>query len=150
MLAFNNFLSSERITIERAFGMFCRKWGILWRPLEHSIAINSLIIKVCAKLHNASITHWKNAGIRADDIATREKVYKQHHDSSPFGGNLPSGMEEDGDIDVIVRQMQNNRRPEERVRAAASSSRKEAILSDLFAQGIFYSSRGSNALRLNG
>ncbi len=31
MKSFNNALSSQRITIERAFGMKVRKWGILWK-----------------------------------------------------------------------------------------------------------------------
>jgi hypothetical protein len=44
MKAFNNILSSQRITIERAFGIFMRKWGIMWRPLEHALCTNSLII----------------------------------------------------------------------------------------------------------
>ena len=54
--------NSERITIERAFGafgMYVRKWGILWRPLEYSVKDNALILKVlCAKLHNFSINNW--------------------------------------------------------------------------------------------
>ena len=50
--AFNNILSSQRITIERAFDIFMRKWGIMWRPLEHSLGTNLMIIKVCSKLHN--------------------------------------------------------------------------------------------------
>ena len=60
--AFNNILSSERITIERAFGMFVRKWGILWRPLEYSVKDDILILMTCAKLHNFSIDHWMKAG----------------------------------------------------------------------------------------
>ena len=62
MKAFNNILSSERITIERAFGMYVRKWGILWRPLEYSVKDNVLILKTCAKLHNLSINHWMSTG----------------------------------------------------------------------------------------
>jgi hypothetical protein len=58
MKAFNNFLSSQRITIERAFGIYIRKWGILWKPLEHDIATNTLIVTVCAKLHNVAINYW--------------------------------------------------------------------------------------------
>ena len=36
MLAFNNVLSAQRITIERAFGILVRRWGILWRPIAFS------------------------------------------------------------------------------------------------------------------
>lgn len=49
--AFNFILSSQRITIERAFGMLVRKFGILWRPLEFPLAQNINITFVCAKLH---------------------------------------------------------------------------------------------------
>ena len=52
MKAFNNILSSQRITIERAFGIFMRKWRIMWRPLEHSLGTNLLIIKVCSNLYS--------------------------------------------------------------------------------------------------
>ena len=37
MIAFNNVLSSQRITIERSFGILVRRWGILWRPISHSL-----------------------------------------------------------------------------------------------------------------
>lgn len=40
MKAFNFILSSQRITIERAFSMLVRKFGILWRPLEFPLAQN--------------------------------------------------------------------------------------------------------------
>ena len=38
--------------------MYHRKFGILWKPLEYSLSANCLILKVCAKLHNLSITDW--------------------------------------------------------------------------------------------
>lgn len=62
MRAFNNILSSERITIERAFGIMTRKWGILWRPLEYGLQMNTLILKTCAKLHNFCINSWMKHG----------------------------------------------------------------------------------------
>ena len=37
MIAFNNVLSSQRITIERSFGILVRRWGILWRPISYSL-----------------------------------------------------------------------------------------------------------------
>jgi hypothetical protein len=50
--AFNFYLSSMRQCIERAFGMMTRRWGIFWRRLEADFNRWSLIIGVCAKLHN--------------------------------------------------------------------------------------------------
>lgn len=55
MRAFNQLLSSQRITIERAFGILLRRWGILWKPLEYSLHRNTRIIQVCVKLHNICI-----------------------------------------------------------------------------------------------
>ena len=52
---FNYFLSLHRQTIERAFGMLVRRWGILWRALRFGVKINSRIISVCCKLHNLCI-----------------------------------------------------------------------------------------------
>ena len=59
MLAFNNVLSSQRITIERAFGILVRRWGILWRPIAFSLVRAAKIARVCAMLHNVCVDRWK-------------------------------------------------------------------------------------------
>ena len=58
LLAFNNVLSSQRITIERAFGILVRRWGILWRPISYGLAKVSKIARVCAMLHNICVDRW--------------------------------------------------------------------------------------------
>ena len=58
MLAFNNVLSSQRITIERAFGILVRRWGILWRPISFSLCRVAKIARVCAILHNICVDRW--------------------------------------------------------------------------------------------
>ena len=55
MLAFNNVLSSQRITIERAFGILVRRWGILWRPIAYSLNRVGKIVRVCPMLHNICV-----------------------------------------------------------------------------------------------
>ena len=55
LLAFNNVLSSQRITIERAFGILVRRWGILWRPITYGLPKISRIVRVCAMLHNICV-----------------------------------------------------------------------------------------------
>ncbi len=52
MKAFNNVLSGQRITIERAFGVLIRRFGILWKALEYDASMISKIVNVCASLHN--------------------------------------------------------------------------------------------------
>jgi DDE superfamily endonuclease len=58
MLCFNNVLSSQRITIERAFGILVRRWGILWRPITYGLAKVPTIVRVCAMLHNICVDRW--------------------------------------------------------------------------------------------
>lgn len=61
--AFNYYQSSARIEIECAFGLLCRRWGILWRPLpSERLARTTRIITACAKLHNWCIDHGDSTG----------------------------------------------------------------------------------------
>ena len=53
--SFNYHLSSMRQSIERAFGLLTRRWGIFWRPLQCDYGRWNVIARVCAKLHNACI-----------------------------------------------------------------------------------------------
>jgi len=53
--SFNYHLSRMRQCIERAFGILTRRWGIFWRPLQCDPSKWTLIIQVCAKLHNVCI-----------------------------------------------------------------------------------------------
>jgi DDE superfamily endonuclease len=53
--SFNYHLSSMRQSIERAFGLLTRRWGIFWRPLQCGYGRWHLIARVCAKLHNICI-----------------------------------------------------------------------------------------------
>ena len=58
LIAYNNILSSQRITIERAFGILVRRWGILWRPIAFKMKKVSKIVRVCAMLHNVCVDRW--------------------------------------------------------------------------------------------
>jgi hypothetical protein len=58
MKGFNNALSSQRITIERAFGILIRRWGILAKSLAFDIKTNALVAYVCAQLHNRCMDRW--------------------------------------------------------------------------------------------
>jgi hypothetical protein len=62
MLAFNHVLSSQRITIERAFGILVARWGILWRPIQFKLWKVATIVKVCAMLHNVCVSRWVSEG----------------------------------------------------------------------------------------
>lgn len=86
MKAFNKFLSSQRITIERAFGMYIRKWGILWKPLEFDLETNTLVVEVCAKIHNIAIEYWIEHGLKADQISEADANFEQQRDAGIFMG----------------------------------------------------------------
>jgi DDE superfamily endonuclease len=49
---FNYVLSYYRSTIERAFGLLVRRWGILWSPLTRSSLNNAKAVLCCVLLHN--------------------------------------------------------------------------------------------------
>lgn len=55
--AFNFYLSSQRQVIERAFGMLTQRFGVLRRPLRVALKRWSLVLTVCAKLHNLLVDH---------------------------------------------------------------------------------------------
>ena len=50
--SFNYHLSSIRVLIENAFGVFIQRWGIFWRTLRYSPAQSTRIIMACVYLHN--------------------------------------------------------------------------------------------------
>ena len=147
MKSFNNFLSSQRITIKGAFGMFVRKWGILWRPLEHSVGINTKIVMVCAKLHNVSITAWKLKGKRSEEIAEMESKYLQHKDAGIFMGWQAENVEDlDGEImsDATIARIMGNHIPCAGYAARSQNQRKEEIVKKIYDAGFRYNLKSDN------
>lgn len=50
--AFNFYHSQLRIWIECTFGIFIRRWGILWKPMEFDLNFQFEIIHALCRLHN--------------------------------------------------------------------------------------------------
>ena len=50
--SFNFWHSPLRITIERAFGIFVQRWGILWKPLQVPLHHSLAIVQALVRLHN--------------------------------------------------------------------------------------------------
>ena len=75
MRSFNHTLSSQRITIERAFGQLVRNWGILWCANSSRLKNVSLMVQCCAKLHNICVQRWlidgRSAGL---NVATELEI----------------------------------------------------------------------------
>ena len=80
MKAFNNALSSYRITIERAFGILIRRFAILAKPLSFDIATNSKVAYVCAQLHNRSVDRWVRNGKGSGHL----EPLRRSHDAEAF------------------------------------------------------------------
>lgn len=76
MCTFNHALSSQRISIERAFGQLVRRWGILWCANSSRLQNVSVIVLVCAKLHNLCVDRWIINGRRnnVDILGTDEDI----------------------------------------------------------------------------
>lgn len=49
---FNFYFSSLRIHIEQSFGILLSRWGILWRPLQFTLAQNLRAVQLAMLLHN--------------------------------------------------------------------------------------------------
>jgi hypothetical protein len=139
MKCFNHLLSSQRITVERMFGLYVRKAGILARPLEHSLALNILILKVSAKLHNLSIEYWKKHGKNSEEIHRYEMDHIQQRDSGVFQGWGDADLYDLGNerSDEDINLMYGNHLLNE-ITHRTTSQRKKDITKGIFDAGIRY------------
>lgn len=79
MRTFNHVLSSQRITIERAFGQLVRRWGIIWCANSSRLKSVSLMVQCCAKLHNICVGRWLiNGRLNRLNIITDDEDIPQH------------------------------------------------------------------------
>ena len=140
MKCFNYQLSGQRITIERSFGIFVKKWGILWKPLGHSLSANSKILKVCAKLHNFSLNSFikrlglsESSGIAAAIIADENDLPVS--DTSLFA-NTHSSRFADNDIGELLSYAENTL--ESPLYATRISAKKQFLVGHIFDKGFMY------------
>jgi hypothetical protein len=49
--------SQVRITIERALGIFVRRFSMFWKPLQFRLQLVTKIVEACSRLHNCCISH---------------------------------------------------------------------------------------------
>jgi hypothetical protein len=71
--AFNYYLSMQRQVVERAFGIWKRKWGIFWRTLAVSEIHVKLVMEVTARLHNFCID--RNVSPEIDSYIVHDDKY---------------------------------------------------------------------------
>ena len=149
--AFNNMLSSQRITIERAFGMLVRRWGILWKPLEYDMEKVTLIIQVCAKLHNRCVDSWKRSATRRGQ---RENLEPLDHgeDWSCFLRNChkqSSSINFPTD-DEVINVLSNRLKPGNATYAKRRDQcpKREVLTKYIYDSGIRFDSRAENDFTL--
>ena len=99
MLAFNNVLSSQRITIERAFGILVQRWGILWRPIAYSLHRVAKIVRVCAMLHNICVDRWLFNHLRS--YVNNRRIWPDVPDQIAVDDPMPAD-------DAIISRLHNN------------------------------------------
>jgi hypothetical protein len=153
MKTFNNILSSQRITIERAFGMLVRKFGILWRALRYDLATNILVVQTCAKLHNWCIRAWKKSGSRSQEVRDIQASYDMCKDAGIFCGwtteeyLLETGISMPDDV-AIRDRMENLFPAPAGTRARRNiSKKKQRCMNHMFLRGFMYDLRSDDAIR---
>jgi DDE superfamily endonuclease len=126
MRTFNHTLSSQRITIERAFGQLIRRWGMLWCSNSSRLKNVSVIVLVCAKLHNLCVDKWMINGRRGSLTGSSELVEEiPMHD----------GIENNRPTDEEVATRLQNRYNEIGIRSAANYCRV-SMMEDVWETGL--------------
>lgn len=132
MLAFNNRLSSQRITIERVFGMYVRRWGILWKELDYSIPHCQLIAEVCAKLHNMNV----NALLRERASGVPRNPGDVNDDIDGLTDAEVMARRENDNLDELTAE---RAALGQRVDRVAESAKRDYIRDEIFRNGFIYS-----------
>ena len=129
---YNYVQSSNRVAIERAFGILIARWGILWRKLEMAVARRSAVVGVCMRLHNFLISHDPSNG---SEILSEYKVDTNGRLLVPLGSSLPPPpVDANGNPVYVSRQGQRPQRqdparfgPQTRIGVLQAAVRDAAI-----------------------
>ena len=63
--------SSNRVAIERAFGMLIRRWAVLWKPLAMRFDRRAPVVGACIRLHNFCIREGIEEETDVDDTISQ-------------------------------------------------------------------------------
>ena len=128
MLVFNNRLSSQRITVERAFGMLLRRWGMFWHDMAYTVADTISITTACVRLHNLCILRWRaqhgNSPIVADGDGPLVPPPAAAFEAEGLGRARPDAPG-GGDVDARVEVVANGVAPAPGARVRTSPRREE-------------------------
>jgi hypothetical protein len=121
---FDFFQSSNRVVIERAFGILIRRWGILWRPLEVQFRRRAPLIKCCMLLHNYCITKRVELNLREQNGLT--EIQPGRWDATPL-------FDKEG---RPVRNLKTLRRTADVPSGSGKSTKRDALIADIAEAGL--------------
>jgi hypothetical protein len=98
--SFNFYQSSMRISIECAFGMLVKRWGILWRSMTGTIAHSQLMVSACMSLHNVLIDMGESGDCNKSDA-----MHIRSRDPDGFSGAPRSWRDRHGYTQVEGRPL---------------------------------------------
>jgi hypothetical protein len=73
--SFNAYLTQCRLVVECAFGILVKRWGLLWRPMDHSPRASIRLVLCCVALHNAIIDFRLAENPHAHDELPRDVLF---------------------------------------------------------------------------
>jgi hypothetical protein len=156
--AFNHELSSERITIERVFGMMVRRYGILWRPIEFDVKKVPTIFRVLCKLHNVCMDRF----MRNNPTAARlgRALDSRGNEAPSFAGDVLENYDITKGLDDVGCQPSDEEvmdRLENRYSELASKRRgqyarrrqpkRDALVEELYQSGVRFDEAREDAWR---
>ena len=110
--------ASTRITVERAFGVFVSRFGILWRPLRGRLSNIVAIIRACARIHNLCIDEKDVVSMqRTEGLDPNSRDNTVHVDAFP--AETQQGRRRD--TEGVTRRLQLTRSLDGMVRPPRSS-----------------------------
>ena len=75
--------SSNRVAIERAFGMLVKRWAILWKPLAMRFDRRAPVIGACIRLHNFCIDKRIEHDMREECDGRYSQVQPSRYEKIP-------------------------------------------------------------------
>jgi len=106
--ALNYFHSELRITIERCFGIFVRRWGIFWRALSFDVGFVAEIVHACCRLHNFIINKQPdcpiptNVGVSQADVDENDVLRDERWAAPDDDVDGEEDAEEEAIIDTLI------------------------------------------------
>lgn len=117
---FNFWQSQLRITIERTFGIFIGRWGILWKPLRFNLKNTIKILETLCRLHNFAINRGipilnrgdppPNTNVNENGVLVEDDWRDVHPFENLAGESRTGSTLKDYILGLIIEQHSSHRR----------------------------------------